>query len=877
MTAPVRPLALAIVYDPDAYADKVTVTTGDSTHAGVRLYTFSATYGWEQTADLASTAPVISRYYSNPARRWRVTAYNADGESPFLELDRDAPAPAPPQAPTRVTASRDPLDPALVNLSWTHAGTGLDGFKIRIGDDGAYAFTDVTALGTLAPAARGCQLTGVSRWKDRAFQVVAIAGPFETASLTATVSPALPALVAPTGLTAALNAPGEVTLRWQTVPWSDAPNFVWNIAQQEDGVTYTDDRGPVVADQSGVCTYTYTIENRHPEHAYTGQVAGTWDGGDGTYCDPVAIPASGQVQSLASFSVYQDAHPTYHSIAATWGFDAPDLAAVPLEIWANVDGGEAWYHLLDTDPTTYPERWLHGNQCASNNEGPLDTGTYFLFSDAGLHTLQLRARSKGSADPWVTAQAPQPVLIARSPHFPLAHWEHWQRTLGGQVWYIPAVRVDYHPAASAGGVPVVAAKLFMSVDDTEPYALLDYPLNNLEMRLEMLYAGMPNRFKDGQPHTLKLIAREFDQNGALLAERRTVNQSIIIPTRNLLMATAPTTVSAVVKARGKDPVSGIDQLGNDFFIKFADCLPTDLRASFSIDGGAYSPATLTDRTIFNDPLKVVQVTGQLIPQDGLTHSVQFKVLNHDSVLNEDSAEVVCDPLAAVYELAMPTDPTGVTATLVRNRIGSIPDQVQIAWTSAEPVAIYCIDNEAKKHLIYESRGAETAVVVETISRFGTQDGNPHAYRFGVQAFNRSSKSGLVMAPGSLSITAKIKAVVAPSPDDVAGTAVYLTYNQFVSAVAGALGATNAVAEPIIAGALVKIKDVLSKGGSVKLDDFGTFAAKWTKERLARNPATGQPIIVPPYRSLGFNESTGFKKGVREGTVLTDAQAKPATP
>jgi nucleoid DNA-binding protein len=62
-------------------------------------------------------------------------------------------------------------------------------------------------------------------------------------------------------------------------------------------------------------------------------------------------------------------------------------------------------------------------------------------------------------------------------------------------------------------------------------------------------------------------------------------------------------------------------------------------------------------------------------------------------------------------------------------------------------------------------------------------------------------------------------------------------------VAGALGATNAVAEPIIAGALVKIKDVLSKGGSVKLDDFGTFAAKWTKERLARNPATGQPIIL----------------------------------
>ncbi|RUQ27325.1 MAG: hypothetical protein EKK68_15890, partial [Candidatus Competibacteraceae bacterium] len=56
-------------------------------------------------------------------------------------------------------------------------------------------------------------------------------------------------------------------------------------------------------------------------------------------------------------------------------------------------------------------------------------------------------------------------------------------------------------------------------------------------------------------------------------------------------------------------------------------------------------------------------------------------------------------------------------------------------------------------------------------------------------------------------------------------------------------------------------------------DFGVVTAKWTKERLARNPSTGAPVVVPAYRSLGFTPSLGFKTGTRNGTMLTDAQAK----
>ena len=95
----------------------------------------------------------------------------------------------------------------------------------------------------------------------------------------------------------------------------------------------------------------------------------------------------------------------------------------------------------------------------------------------------------------------------------------------------------------------------------------------------------------------------------------------------------------------------------------------------------------------------------------------------------------------------------------------------------------------------------------------------------------------------------------------------------------ALGSLPAEGQSIVNSAIdqsvLKIKDVVSKGGSVELQDFGVIEAKWTKERLARNPATGAPVVVPAYRSLGFSPSIGFKTGTRNGTILTDLQAKPA--
>ena len=133
----------------------------------------------------------------------------------------------------------------------------------------------------------------------------------------------------------------------------------------------------------------------------------------------------------------------------------------------------------------------------------------------------------------------------------------------------------------------------------------------------------------------------------------------------------------------------------------------------------------------------------------------------------------------------------------------------------------------------------------------------------------------------LNITSKVKAQEAPTPDELAGTArdvdTATLKAEVFSDVLTALGTLPAegqsISNAVVDKLVLKIKDIVAKGGNVTLTDFGIVTAKWTKERLARNPSTGAPVVVPAYRSLGFTPSIGFKTGTRQGTILTDVQAK----
>ena len=358
---------------------------------------------------------------------------------------------------------------------------------------------------------------------------------------------------------------------------------------------------------------------------------------------------------------------------------------------------------------------------------------------------------------------------------------------------------------------------------------------------------------------------------------------------------APASPVAIIKDAGKDVVTGEDLDGNNILLRWSGPVPTLLEVEADIeditDPGGYFPVAFSNITTYAESsvgLSLLQADSQIVPRDGLGHAVNFRL--RYNVHGDAGAWTPVNNAFITYQMEAPASPTSLTAQLLRDRNDVIPDVVKLDWVknAVSPgtgIEIFATDHLGKKHSLYVSNGPELTCRVENVSRFIVQDTGPavaQPYVFSIVATNISASSSPTLAATPLNITSKVKAVTPPTPDEIAGTAVDVNYatlkaNVFAD-VLSALGSLptegQSIVNSAIDSAVLKIKDVVAKGGSVDLQDFGVIEAKWTKERLARNPSTGAPIVVPAYRSLGFTPSIGFKTGTRNGTIMTDLQAKP---
>lgn len=357
---------------------------------------------------------------------------------------------------------------------------------------------------------------------------------------------------------------------------------------------------------------------------------------------------------------------------------------------------------------------------------------------------------------------------------------------------------------------------------------------------------------------------------------------------------APGSPVCIVKDAGKDPITGDALDGNVIMFRWSGAVPTALEVEADIeditDPSGFFPVGVSNITTYAESsvgLSLIKADSQIVPQDGLGHAVKFRV--RYNVNSDVGAWVTLADAFITYQMAAPNPPASLTVTLLRDRSDTIPDVVKLDWVKAgvnpgDGVEIYATDYLGKKHSIYSSNGAELTARVENISRFVVQDTGPavaRPYAFSIVATNISAKSEETDAAAPLNITSKVKTTAAPTPDELAGTAESVNHATFKAQVfanvLAAMGTLPAEGQNIVNTAVdqfvLKMKDVIRKGGSVTLDDFGVMTAKWTNERLARNPSTGAPIVVPAYRSLGFTPSIGLKTGTKNGTILTDAQAK----
>lgn len=60
-----------------------------------------------------------------------------------------------------------------------------------------------------------------------------------------------------------------------------------------------------------------------------------------------------------------------------------------------------------------------------------------------------------------------------------------------------------------------------------------------------------------------------------------------------------------------------------------------------------------------------------------------------------------------------------------------------------------------------------------------------------------------------------------------------------------------------------LKTLLCQGNDISLTRFGSFKVRETPERPARNPMTGEKVIVPAYKRVAFKASAEILKALKD--------------
>ena len=86
-------------------------------------------------------------------------------------------------------------------------------------------------------------------------------------------------------------------------------------------------------------------------------------------------------------------------------------------------------------------------------------------------------------------------------------------------------------------------------------------------------------------------------------------------------------------------------------------------------------------------------------------------------------------------------------------------------------------------------------------------------------------------------------------------------SELVAAVASNGGFSKSDAEKIVDSLLAAIADALKRGAEVRLTGFGTFTVATRAAGQARNPRTGEPVIVAASHQPKFKAAKALKEAL----------------
>ena len=89
----------------------------------------------------------------------------------------------------------------------------------------------------------------------------------------------------------------------------------------------------------------------------------------------------------------------------------------------------------------------------------------------------------------------------------------------------------------------------------------------------------------------------------------------------------------------------------------------------------------------------------------------------------------------------------------------------------------------------------------------------------------------------------------------------VTRADLAEAVYREIGLSRTESSELVESVITHISEALLRGESVKLAGFGTFSLRDKKQRIGRNPKTGEAVPITPRRVLVFKASQVLRERV----------------
>ncbi len=90
----------------------------------------------------------------------------------------------------------------------------------------------------------------------------------------------------------------------------------------------------------------------------------------------------------------------------------------------------------------------------------------------------------------------------------------------------------------------------------------------------------------------------------------------------------------------------------------------------------------------------------------------------------------------------------------------------------------------------------------------------------------------------------------------------MTKRNFAIKISEKIGVNQILVKKVIDEFLNEIIETLASGEGIELRNFGVFKVKNRKERIGRNPRTGEKVPIPPKRIVYFKVGKVLKERVK---------------